>query len=216
MDKPYFRQLFEPQLREPILVEGLTGLGNVGLIAAKHLIEYTDAKLFAEVYAPYFQDFVAVKKDGTCSPPSYQLYAAKTEKSDFIVLTGDFQPSLEDTIAHYDLCDEILDFAGKYGCRFVVTMGGVVTSKPGNEVYVAATSPELAQRHLDKGLRLYREGRIVGATGLLLGLAKKRGWQGICLLGAAAGFGAEMGVGLTLFKVLMKMSRRRLLGSKQT
>jgi len=205
MDKPYFRQLFEPQLKEPILVEGLMGLGNVGMIAAGHLIESTDAKVFAELYAPYFQDYVIVNKDGTCRPPRYQFYAAKTEKNHYIILTGDSQPSLEDTVAHYDLCDEILNFAEKYGSKFIVTMGGVVTSKPGNEVYIAATSEKLAQKHLDKGTQIYGEGRIIGATGLLLGLAKRRGWKGICLLGATTGFGAERGVALSIFKILTKI-----------
>jgi uncharacterized protein (TIGR00162 family) len=202
MDKPYFRQLFEPQLEEPILVEGLTGLGNIGMIAVRHLIESTDAKVFAELYAPYFPDYVIVNKDGTCRPPRYQFYAAKTEKNHYIILTGDSQPSMEDTLAHYDICDEILDFAEKHGSKFVVTMGGVVTANPGNEVYIAATSTKLAQKHLDKGMLIYGEGKIIGATGLLLGLAKRRGWEGICLLGATTGFGAERGVALTLFKVL--------------
>ena len=202
MDKPYFRQIFEPQLKEPILVEGLTGLGNVGMIAARHLIESTDAKVFAELYAPYFQDYIVVNKDGTCRPPRYQFYAAKTEKNHYIILTGDSQPSLEDTLAHYDLCDEILNFAEKYGSKFIVTMGGVVTSKPGNDVYIAATSEKLVQKHLDKGTHIYGAGIIIGATGLLLGLAKRRGWKGICLLGATTGFGAERGAALSLFKIL--------------
>jgi proteasome assembly chaperone (PAC2) family protein len=117
-------------------------------------------------------------------------------------LTGDSQPSLEDTVAHYDLCDELLDFAAKYGSKFIVTMGGVVTSKSGNDVYISATSKKLAKKHVDKGTKIYGEGRIVGATGLLLGLAKRRGWKGICLLGATTGFGAERGTGLALFKML--------------
>jgi len=202
MDKPYFRMLFEPQLKEPIFVEGLRGLGNVGMIAARHLIESTDAKVFAELYAPYFPDYVTVKKDGTCRPPRYRFYAAKTEKNHYIILTGDMQPSLEDTVAHYDLCDEILDFAEKYGSKFIVTMGGVITTKPGNDVYISATSEKLAQKHRDKGAQIYGEGRIIGATGLLLGLAKRRGWKGICLLGVTTGFGAERGVALSVFKIL--------------
>jgi uncharacterized protein (TIGR00162 family) len=202
MDKPYFRQLFEPQLKEPIFVEGLRGLGNVGMIAARHLIESTGAKVFAELYAPYFQDYVVVNKDGTCRPPRYRFYAAKTEKNHYIILTGDSQPSLEDTLAHYDLCDEILDFAEKYGSKFIVTMGGVITNKPGKDVYISATSEKLAQKHVNKGAQIYGEGRIIGATGLLLGLAKRRGWKGICLLGVTTGFGVERGVALSVFKTL--------------
>jgi uncharacterized protein (TIGR00162 family) len=205
VDKPYFRQLFEPQLENPTFVEGLPGLGNIGALAANNLIESTDAKVFAELYAPYFPDYVTVNPDGTCHAPRYQFYAAKTTKHHYIVLTGDLQPSIEDALAHYDLCDEILDFVEKYGSKFIVTMGGVSTPKTGNEVYLTATSQKLVQKYLDKGVRVYSEGRIMGATGLLLGLAKKRGWHGICLLGATTGLGAERGVAFTLHKVLSEI-----------
>ena len=203
MDKPYFRQLFEPQLENPIFIEGLTGLGNIGMIAARHLIESTDAKVFAELYTPYFPDYVIVNKDGTCRPPRYRFYAAKTEKNHYIILTGDSQPSMEDTVAHYDICNEIMNFAETHGSKIIVTMGGVSTPNPANEVYIAATSEKLARKYLEKGIKVYSEGRISGATGLLLGLAKRRGWTGICLLGATTGFGAERGVALSVYKVLM-------------
>jgi len=205
MDKPHFRQLFEPQLENPILVEGLAGLGNIGMIAARHLIECTEAKPFAEVYAPYFPDYVTVNKEGICRPPRYRFYVAKTEKNHYIILTGDAQPSMEDGLAHYDICEEILNFVAKYGTTRIMTMGGVVTSSTGNEVYIAATSDALAQKHLDKGVTIYSEGKIVGPTGLLIGLAKKRGWKGICLLGATSGFGTERAAALSIYKVLQQI-----------
>lgn len=204
MDKPYFRHLFEPQLEKPIFVEGLPGFGNVGKIAAQSLIEFTHAKVFAKLYSPSFPDYVIVNRDGTCRPPRYEFYAASTEKNQFIILTGDSQPSLEDLLAHYHICDEILDFAEKYGCKFIVTMGGVPTSHSGGEVYVAATSEKLALENVDKGALIYGKGKIMGATGLLLGLAKKRGWKGICLLGATTGLRADREAGLSVFKFLMK------------
>lgn len=205
MDKPHFRQLFEPQLENPILVEGLAGLGNIGMIAARHLIECTDAKPFAEVYAPYFPDYVTVNNDGVCRPPRYRFYVAKTEKNHYIILTGDAQPSMEDGLAHYDISEEILNFAAKYGTTRIMTLGGVATSNAGNEVYIAATSDTLAQKHLDKGVTIYSEGKIVGPTGLLIGLAKKRGWKGICLLGATSGFGTERAAALSIYKVLQNI-----------
>lgn len=204
MDKPCFRHFFEPQLEKPIFVEGLPGFGNVGKIAAQLLIESTHAKVFAELYSPSFPDYVVVNRDGTCRPPCYEFYAASTEKNNFIVLTGDSQPSIEDLLAHYYLCDEILDFAEKYGCEFIVTMGGVPTPTSGGEVYVAATSEKLALENVDKGALVYGKGKIMGATGLLLGLAKRRGWRGICLLGATTGLRADKEAALSLNKFLMK------------
>jgi len=204
MDKPYYRHFFEPQLETPILVEGLPGFGNVGKIAAQFLIEFTHAKVFAELYSPFFPDYVIVNKNGTCRPPRYEFHVASTEEKQFIILTGDSQPSLEDLLAHYDLCDEILDFAEKYGCKFIATMGGVPAPKSEGEVYIAATSDKLALKSVDKGALIYGKGRIMGATGLLLGLAKKRGWKGICLLGATTGITADKETARQVFNLLLK------------
>lgn len=187
-----------------MFVEGLPGFGHVGKIAARLLIEFTRAKVFAELYSPTFPDYVIVNRDGICRPPRYEFYTATMGNTDFVILTGDAQPSLEDIKAHYMLCDEILDFVEQYGCRYLVTMGGMPTPKPAEEIYVAATSPKLAAETVEKGAILYERGRIMGATGLLLGLAKNRGWKGICLLGATTGLKADRGAAFSVFKFLMK------------
>jgi uncharacterized protein (TIGR00162 family) len=204
VDKPEFRYLFYPKLAHPVFVEGLPGFGNVGKIAARLLIEYTKAKRFAELYSPFFPDYVIVDKNGICRPPRYDFYASSINKNQFIILTGDAHPSLEDVTAHYQLCDQILDFAEKYGCKFIVTMGGVTTPRPKGEVYVAATSEKLAAENVNKGAMLYGRRRVMDATGLLLGLAKERGLEGLCLLGATTGFRADRGAALSVFKFLMK------------
>lgn len=205
MDKPYFRRLFRPELESPVFVEGLPGFGGVGKIAVRLLIEFTRAKPFAELYSPSFPDYVIVSADGVCRPPRYGFYASSMGKSHFITLTGDVQPSLDDVVVHYQLCDEILNFVEQYGCKFIVTMGGLPTPRPTGEVYVAATSQKLASEIVEKGAVLYGGGKIMGATGLLLGLAKSRGWKGVCLLGATTGVKADRGAALSVFKFLMKM-----------
>ncbi|MEM3722258.1 MAG: PAC2 family protein [Candidatus Bathyarchaeia archaeon] len=204
MDRPYFREIFAPTLESPIFVQGLPGFGNVGKIAAHLLIKFCGAKPFAEMYAPFFPDYVSVDSDGICRLPRYEFYAAPMEKNDFIIMTGDTQPSFEDVLAHYILCSEVLDFIKKYGCSLIITMGGVPSTETTGQVYVAATSPRLAIEFMEKGAVLYAKGRIVGATGLMLGLAKEHGLDGICLLGATTGFRADRGAGFSVFKFLMK------------
>lgn len=205
MQKPYFRKLFHPELKEPVFVEGLPGFGNVGKIAARLLIEFAQAKLFTELYSPSLPDYVVVDKDGICHAPRYEFYASSTGKTQFIILTGDAQPSLDDLVAHYRLCGEILDFVEEHGCRFVVTMGGVPMPRPVGEVYVASTSSKRTIEIMDKGAAIYGKGKIMGATGLLLGLAKSRGWEGACLLGATTGLKADREAAFSVFKFLMKM-----------
>jgi uncharacterized protein (TIGR00162 family) len=204
MDKPYFRLISEPILENPIFVQGLPGFGNVGKIAANLLMKFCNAKPFAELYSPSFPDYVSVSTDGVCALPRYEFFAAPMEKSDFIIMTGDTQPSFDDVLAHYEVCSEILNFLQKYKCSLFITMGGVPMTEEKAQVYVAATSPQLATEFMEKGAVLYIKGRIMGATGLMLGLAKERGLNGICLLGSTNGFQADRGAGFTVFKFLMK------------
>lgn len=204
MDKPYFRQIFNPVLESPIFVQGLPGFGNVGKIAAYLLIKFCGAKPFAELYSPSFPDYLSVNSKGICRLPRYEFYAAPMEKNNFVIMTGDTQPSFDDVVAHYDLCSEILDFLQKCDCNFIITIGGVPMSEDKAQVYVAATSPRLATEFMEKGAVIYSKGRILGATGLMLGLAKERGLEGLCLLGTTSGFSADRGAGFSVFKFLMK------------
>lgn len=204
MDKPYFNRLFSPALDKPIFVQGLPGLGNVGKIAAELLIKFCGAKPFAEFYSPSFPDYVSVNAKGVCRLPRYEFYAAPMERNDFVIMTGDTQPSFEDVVAHYEICSEILDFVEKLGCSFIVTVGGVPLAEEKAQVYVAATSPRLAAEFMEKGAVIYSRGRIVGAAGLTLALAKEHSMDGICLLGATTGFRADRGAGFAVFKFLMK------------
>ena len=204
MDKPYFLQIFNPVLEKPIFVQGLPGFGNVGKIAAHLLIKFCGAKPFAELYSPSFPDYVSVNSKGICRLPRYEFYAAPMEKNDFIIMTGDTRPSFDDVVAHYMLCGEILDFVEKQGCSFIVTIGGAPITEEKTQVYVAATSPRLALEFMEKGAVIYSKGRVVGATGLMLGLAKERSLEGVCLLGATTGFRADRGAGFSVFKFLMK------------
>jgi hypothetical protein len=126
------------------------------------------------------------------------------EKNDFIIMTGDTQPSFDDVLAHYEICSETLDFIENYACSFLITLGGVPLREEKAQVYVAGTSSRLALEFMEKGAVIYSKGRIVGATGLTLGLAKERGLEGICLLGATTGFKADRGAGFSVFKLLMK------------
>jgi len=185
-------------------VQGLPGFGNVGKIAAQLLIKFCGAKPFVEMYSPSFPDYVSINSKGICHLPRYEFYAAPMEKNDFVVMTGDTQPSFDDVVAHYTICGEVMDFIKKQGCNFIVTIGGMPITEEKAQVYVAATSPRLAQEFMDKGAVIYSKGRIVGATGLMLGLAKENKMEGVCLLGSTSGFTADRGAGFSVFKFLMK------------
>ena len=205
MNRVFLKWLFKPNIKEPILVEGLPGFGNIGRLTARLLVDFCGGKRFLELYSPYFPDYVVINSQGICRPPRYEFYAASTRDKDLIVLTGDTQPSVEDVNAHYELGGKILDIAEQFGCDTIITVGGVPVQNPNREVFVAATSPRLASELTEKGALLYSKGRIMGATGILLGLAKVRGWTGICLLGATSGLRADKEAAFSVFRFLLKI-----------
>ena len=204
MDKPYLRELSNPALENPIFVQGLPGFGNVGRIAAHFLIKQFAAKTFAELYSPTFPDYVSVSSKGICHLPRYDFYSAAADKTNFVIMSGETQPSFDDVLAHYEICNEIVDYICKLGCRFVITIGGVPITEDKAQVYVAATSPRLAAEFMEKGAVVYSKGKIVGGTGLTLAIAKEKGLEGVCILGATTGFKADRGAGSAAFKFLMK------------
>jgi len=205
MDKPYLREMFNPALENPVFVQGLPGFGNVGRIAAHLLIKFCEAKPFAELYSPSFPDYVSVTSKGICHLPSYEFYFAPMKKNNLVIMTGETQPSFDDVVAHYQVCSEIVDFAERLGCHFIVTIGGVPITEDKTQVYVAATSPRIATEFMEKGAVIYSKGRIVGGTGLTVALAKERKLEGACLLGTTTGFKADRGAGFLVFKFLMKV-----------
>jgi proteasome assembly chaperone (PAC2) family protein len=204
MDKPYLRQLSNPPLENPILVQGLPGFGNVGRIAAHLLVKFFEAKPFAELYSPSFPDYISITSKGIAHLPKYDFYYAPMEKNNLIIMSGEIQPSFDDVVAHYAVCDEVLNFAESLGCKFIVTMGGVPITEDKTQVYIAATSNRLATDFMEKGGVIYSKGRIVGGTGLTLALAKERKLDGVCLLGTTMGFKADREAGFLVFKFLMK------------
>jgi uncharacterized protein (TIGR00162 family) len=59
--------LADPDLRDPVLVEGLPGVGHVGKLAAEHLLEEFESTLVRRVYADEFPPQVDVDDEGVAS-----------------------------------------------------------------------------------------------------------------------------------------------------
>jgi proteasome assembly chaperone (PAC2) family protein len=204
MDKPYLREISKPNLANPVFIQGLPGFGDVGVIAAQLFIKHYNATLFAELYSPSFPDFVSVNSKGICHLPRYEFYLANIDDIDYVIMAGETQPSFDDVLAHYEVCGEIVNYAKTLGSHFLITVGGVPLAEDKAQIYIAATSPRLANEFKEKGATIYAGGKIVGGTGLTLALAKEAGLEGACILGATAGFKADKDVGMLTFKFLIK------------
>jgi len=201
MNQTFIKVLHHLKLDNPLLIAGFPGIGDIGSIVAKMIIELSQARLFAELYSPLFQDFVFIDKNGVCHPPRYEFYAVRQSR-DLIILTGDGYPALEDISGHYKICGDILDFAEKLDCKSIITVDGAVIPLPYKEVHVAATSKEVASQYIRNGISPYRNKRIIGLSGLLIGLARDRGLEGTCLLVSTSGYKRDRKAAFKIYKVL--------------
>jgi uncharacterized protein len=172
----------KPTLNNPILIEGLPGIGFVANIAALHLIKELKATRFAQLFSSSFQDFAVTTGDGGTRSPINELYYVKREGfNDLIIWYGNTQALT--TVGQYELCGKVLDIAQELGCRFVVSIGGFKKDEaeqvPG--LYTTATDAETMQKALDLGTKVM-VGHVFGIAGLTVGLAKIRDMQGFSLL----------------------------------
>ncbi|UCB60222.1 MAG: PAC2 family protein [Candidatus Bathyarchaeota archaeon] len=178
----------KPQLDDPVLIEGLPGIGFVANIAALHLIRELRAPLFAEIHCSSFQDFAVTTERGSPRHPINELYYYKghEKERDLIIFYGNTQALT--TTGQYELCGRVLDISKELGCSHVITLGGFkrerAVEKP--KLYFAATDKETVDDLLERGAQIIN-GRIFGAAGLLVGLGKLRGFRGFCLLAETLG-----------------------------
>ena len=64
MKKTVIKELKKVELNNPVLVEGLPGLGLVGKIAIRYLVKMLKADKLAYIYSPHFPYFVLVSRKG--------------------------------------------------------------------------------------------------------------------------------------------------------
>ncbi len=184
-------ELSQIELKEPILIQGLPGLGYVGKVAADYFIEKLKPKKVAELYSGYllFPDGnlgINISEDGTYSLPRYEFYSFSEKEPNIIFLTGDAQPSVT---GQYEVASMVLDFAQRFQCKMLFTMGGYGT-RSGNDVgavYAVVGDPALGERLKKLGAKMAKGGAVTGAAGVILGIGRQRGLQCAGLLGATTG-----------------------------
>ncbi len=200
-------QVYEkPVLKEPVLIEGLPGIGFVANITTLHLIQELKAKLFAEIQCSSFQDLAITTGNGKTYFPTNQFYYHKGRdgERDLIILYGNTQALT--TVGQYELCGKILDITEELGCNYILTVGGLKkdekVAKPA--LYCAASDKETLKDALNLDARVMK-GHIFGVAGLLVGLCKLRNMRGLCLLAETPGMYPDAVASREVLKALRKM-----------
>ena len=202
-----------PKLNSPNMLAAWPGIGNVSIIAATYLKRKLDFKELGEVEASYFFDPIGVSvRDNVVEAPQFpqnQFYYWKNKGggSDLILFIGEDQPAAKG----YELANCVLDVGERFQIKRIYTCAAALTHIHHSEqprVWGVATN-----QHVTDDLRRYdlvQRGnlQIAGLNGLMLGVAKERDIEGVCLLGEVPTYATRIQnpmAALVVLKVLTRM-----------
>jgi uncharacterized protein (TIGR00162 family) len=211
MEDVLIRVAEKPSLKDPVLVEGLPGVGNVGKLAADYLRDQLKATPVASIYSKFFPPQVYVSEDGIIRLVSNELSYRKGTKAgerDLLILGGDYQGITPE--GQYELTYRVLEFCAGLGVREVYTLAGFaqghVVETP--RVLGAATSTARVEAMKKHGVVFSRNdpgGGLIGASGLFLGLGRTFQMEGVCLMGETSGYFVDPRSAEAVLKVLTQV-----------
>jgi uncharacterized protein len=196
----YYKEI---KLEKPQMIACWPGLGNIGSIAAEQLLKQPGIEEAGEIEPwDFFYPRRAIIRSGVLTHmefPSSKLYFKRNQNMDLIIFNGEEQPSYDQSTyatgeKAIQMANLVLDAAEKFGCLRIYSSCAAIsqTHHSWKSRVWTATSRDDLQKELQnlpnailmsegEGRRRYTS--IPGLNGLILGLAKKRGMEAVCLMG---------------------------------
>jgi uncharacterized protein len=209
-----FKIYGRPKLNAPNLLAAWPGVGNVAVIIASYLMSHLTFKELADIHSEIFFDPTGVLvQDSLVEEPQFpqnRFYYRKNDKKDgqdLILFLGDDQPAAKS----YELAHCVLDVAEKFHVQRIYTCAAALTHIHHTEqprVWGVATNPGLVNELKQQNLKQKGNLQIAGLNGILLGVAKEREIEGMCLLGEVPMYASRMAnpmAALAVMKTLQKM-----------
>ncbi|MDD5129746.1 MAG: PAC2 family protein [Candidatus Omnitrophica bacterium] len=185
----------KPRLKKPCLIVAWPGMGEVAFKAAEYLIQELKAQEFARIIPDdFFYLSGSVISGGILEVPllpqgkfyywkNSTAKGAPSGKNDLIIFLSNAQPDLSKADSY---AKAIIGLAKDLGVESIVSFASMPqpmehTQDPA--VWFAATDQKTKDNLKKYNFTALADGQISGMNGLFLGIAKKSGLKGICLLG---------------------------------
>jgi predicted ATP-grasp superfamily ATP-dependent carboligase len=178
-----------PRLRNPYLIVAWPGMGEVAFKAVTHLVDKLKAEEFAQIPPEdFFYLTASVIQEGILNLPElpyskFYYWKNNTGKRDLIIFMSNAQPDL---VKAQDYAQRIIHLAKSFKVKLVISFAAMpqpVDHTQGSNVWLATTSEELNNNLKKYNFTPLSVGQISGMNGLFLGISKREGLQGYCLLG---------------------------------
>jgi len=178
-----------PRLKSPYFIVAWPGMGEVAFKAATYLIDKLKAEEFASIVPEeFFYLTGSVIQDGVLSIPDlpqgkFYFWKNKGGKNDLIIFLSNAQPDLAKA---EDYSQRLIHVAKLFKVEIIISFASMplaIEHTQEAQVWFASTSTELNNNLKKFNFKALTEGQISGMNGLFLGISKREGLKGICLLG---------------------------------
>jgi len=204
----YLDSFDKSKLSNPVFIEGLPGIGQVGKLVAEYMIHILEAEKIGEIHSLYFPPQVILDENGLARLARNELYLYRSEGKELVFLVGDHQSTSGE--GHYILADCYCGIAEELKVKRIYTLGGFgvghLVDAP--RVLGAVNRAGLREEVEALGVTFNRDepgGGIIGAAGLILGLAAPMGIDAICLMGETSGYLVDPMSAANVLAVLSKL-----------
>ncbi len=195
-----------PKLKSPVYIVGVSGVGGVGQISARLLIEWSQAKFFSSFYSGYFLDQALIQNDGICSLPKWDFYESNFCRPNLIIAVGNSRIAVDEPEAYYMVLNKVLNFGLKFKVKKLIVIDGIADlSNHAKDIYVTATSESLVKKLIGFGGKSLKTTELPGTIGVLLGLAKLKNLNGIGIIKPSTSLVLDREAGDSAFNFLIKI-----------
>jgi len=192
-----------PKLKNPYLITAWPGMGEVAFKAATYLVSKLKAEEFAQIPPEdFFYLTGSVVQEGILAVPELPYskfyywknpatkiigpadnFSGRSAGNDLIIFISNAQPDLSKA---EDYCQRIISLAKGFKAKTVISFAAMPqpidhTQPP--KVWLTTTAKEVSGTLKKYNFQTLSEGQISGMNGLFLGIAKREGLDGACLLG---------------------------------
>jgi len=144
------------------LIVGFPGIGLVGPIVARHIVETMNMKLAGTISSPEFPAVSAIK-NGVALPP-VRIYADQEKKIAVVVSEIMFSEKTAKKLG-----EALIDAAKKWGIERIISIAGVLMPGATNTVILGAAShPEDVKYMMRFGITPVEKGITTGISAALL------------------------------------------------
>ncbi|HUB92853.1 MAG TPA: PAC2 family protein [Candidatus Saccharimonadales bacterium] len=158
----------DQNLKGYTLLEAFPGVGLVGAMAGSYIIEKLKMEDIGRIESDYFPPISAIHG----AVPMFPARIYKSEEMKLILFMAEFAIPAQ---LIYQLSQEMLSFARKYGISRIVSVGGLPSQKPSTKIYVVSSEPSVSKSAAKLGILPIQDGLIAGVSASLLTYSREYG-----------------------------------------